>query len=54
MKYIANLIEIFKNVPKYKKYKRNINIQDNNIMSIMSIFADTDPKLIKYIEKLTA
>ena len=54
VKYIANLIEIFKNVPKYKKYKRNINIQDNNIMSIMSIFADTDPKLIKYIEKLTA
>lgn len=48
-KYIEYLIELFKIDPVYKDNKRIINIQSNNVMAILSPFADTEQELIDYI-----
>ena len=53
-RYIEYLIDLFKNDATYKNYKRNINIQYNNIMAIISLYAETEASLINYITKVAA
>lgn len=53
-KYIEYLIELFKNDATYKNHKRNINIQYNNVMAILSLYADTETSLKDYIAKVAA
>lgn len=53
-KYIEYLIELFKSDKTYAAYKRNINIQCNNIMAILSSYAETDTALVDYIKKVAA
>ena len=54
LSYISYLQQLFNNDPKYAKYKRNITISYDNIMSILSPYADTEQNLIDYIQKIAA
>lgn len=53
-RYIEYLIELFKTDVTYKKYKRVINVQYNNVMSILSLYAETETRLIEYIVRVAA
>ncbi len=53
-RYIEYLIDLFKSNATYAANKRNINIQYNNIMAILSLYAETDTALIDYIRKVAA
>jgi hypothetical protein len=53
-RYIEYLIELFKNDSTYKNHKRNINIQYNNVMAILTLYAETDTSLISYVTKVAA
>ena len=53
-RYIEYLIELFKADVAYAANKRNINVQYNNVMAIMSLYAETEPSLIYYIERVAA
>lgn len=53
-RYIEYLIELFKNDSTYKNHKRNINIQYNNVMAILTLYAETDTSLINYVTKVAA
>ena len=53
-RYVEYLIELFKSDAAYAANKRNINIQYNNIMAILSLYAETDTALVEYIKKVAA
>lgn len=53
-RYIEYLIELFKSDATYAANKRNINIQYNNILAILSLYAETDIVLVDYIKKVAA
>ena len=53
-RYIGYLIELFKTDSQYKSNKRNINIQYNNVMAILTLYAETDTSLINYVTKVAA
>lgn len=53
-KFISLLTEKIKNTPGYFAHRRVINIQYNNIMSILSPFADTEQDTIDYIVKVAS
>lgn len=53
-RYIEYLIELFKSDATYEDNKRNITIQYNNIMAILSFCAETDTTLVDYIKKVAA
>ncbi len=53
-RYINYLMDVFRTNPAYSTHKRTINIQYNNVMSILSSFSDTEQRLIDYIARVTA
>lgn len=53
-KYISSLSEKIKNTPEYSAHRRVINIQYNNIMSILAPFADTEQETIDYIVRVAS
>lgn len=53
-RYIEYLIELFKSDTTFAANKRIINIQYNNIMAILSLYAETDSTLIEYINKVAS
>lgn len=52
--YITYLQDMFRTDPVYANYKRNLPFSYDNIMSILSPFADTEQSLIDYIQKIAA
>lgn len=53
-KFISSLTEKIKNTPEYSAHRRVINIQYNNIMSILAPFADTEQETIDYIVRVAS
>lgn len=53
-RYLEYLIELFKADATYRNNKRIINIQYNNVMSIISLYAETETSLVDYIIKVAA
>lgn len=54
LNYISYLQKLFNSDPIYAKYKRNITVSYDNIMSILSPYADTEQNLIDYIQRIAA
>lgn len=53
-RYIDFLIQLFRKDAEYKEHRRVIEIHYNNIMMILSNYAETDKSLIEYIKKVAA
>ena len=53
-KFISSLIVKIKNTPEYSSHRRVIDIQYNNILSIMTNFADTEQEVVDYIVKVAS
>ena len=54
LNYISYLQDMFRTDPVYANYKRNLHFSYDNILSILSPFADTEQSLIDYIQKIAA
>ncbi len=54
LNYITYLQDMFRIDPVYANYKRNLPFSYDNILSILSPFADTEQSLIDYIQKIAA
>lgn len=52
--YITYLQDMFRTNPVYANNKRNLPFSYDNIMSILSPYADTEQSLIDYIQKIAA
>lgn len=53
-KYLNYLIDKFRTDENYSAHKRIVNIQYNNIMSVLSPFSNTEQELIDYIKRVAA
>ena len=53
-KYLSYLVDFFRKTPSYSTHKRVISIQYNNMMAILSPFADTEKDLVDYINRISA
>ena len=53
-KFISMLIEKIKNTPEYSSHRRVINIQYNNILSILTNYADTEQEVVDYIVRVAS
>jgi hypothetical protein len=53
-RYIDHLIKLFRSDAAFKEHKRAIEIHPNNIILILSHFAETDESLVEYIKRVAA
>ena len=54
LNYICYLQKLFKDNGAYANHRRNLTVSIDNIMSILSPYADTEQDLIDYIKKVAA
>lgn len=54
VRYINELQGYIKNTRAYSKHHRKLGISKDNVMSILTMYADTEPELIEYISRIAA